>query len=119
MTEVLRQTKSTFMCLNLHHSVIKAVSNEITSVWFNAKGTDGNSSKTYSTHVIGKFKCSNQGCSKDGWGSKKVAILIRGYPKNGYNDIVFNQRYESCRRLGIFTLDEDSYIERFAYRLRK
>ena len=45
-----------------------------------------------------------------GWGSKKVAILIRRYPKNGYNTIVFNQRYKSYNQLGTLTLDKELYI---------
>ena len=48
-----------------------------------------------------------------------MSILIGGYPGNGYNAIVFNQRCQACNRLGILTLDKDSYIERVAYRLKK
>jgi hypothetical protein len=68
---------------------------------------------------MGKFKCNNNACSKNGWSSKKIAILIRGYPGHGYNAVVFNQRCKSCSQLGTITLDERSYIDRIAYRLRK
>ncbi|KAI1632368.1 zinc-binding domain-containing protein [Biscogniauxia mediterranea] len=67
---------------------------------------------------MGKFKCNNGRCSKDGWSSKKVAITIRGYPGNGYDAIVYNQRCKSCNKLGVLTLDVDSYVERIAYRLK-
>jgi hypothetical protein len=68
---------------------------------------------------MGKFRCNNNGCSNRGWGSKKVTILIRGYPENGYNAVVFNQRCMSCNGLGTLTLDENSYVKRVAYRLKK
>lgn len=48
-----------------------------------------------------------------------VTILIRGYPGNGYNAVVFNQRCKSCNWLGVFTLDKNSYVNRVAYRLKK
>ncbi|KAF1993398.1 hypothetical protein P154DRAFT_450316, partial [Amniculicola lignicola CBS 123094] len=64
----------------------------------------------YSTHVIGKFKCYNNTYSKDGWASKKVAILIRGYPRNSYNALVFNQYCKSCTQLGTLILDKELYI---------
>ena len=68
---------------------------------------------------MGKFKCDNDDCPKNGWSSKKVAILIRGYPENGYSAVVFNQRCKSCKRFGTLALDETSYVERVAYRLKK
>jgi hypothetical protein len=48
-----------------------------------------------------------------------VIIQIRGYSGNGYNAVVFNQRCRSCDWLGALTLDEKSYIDRVAYRLKK
>lgn len=68
---------------------------------------------------MGKFKCNNKRCSARSWSSKNVAILIRGYPENGYNAVVFNQRSKSCNELGQLTLDKDSYVERVAYRIKK
>ena len=103
----------------LHRDVSKAVSVEIGSTWFNNKGTKKDANNEYSTKVMGTFRCDNDGCSTHGWGSKTVAILIRGYPDNGYHAVVFNQRCRSCNKLGTLTLDKNSYVERVAYRLKK
>jgi len=104
---------------SLHQDVVDAVSGQIASARFHNEDSDGDSNKKYLTHVMGKFKCNNNACSKGGWGSKKVAIQIRGYPRNGYNAVVFNQRCKSCNQLGNLTLDEKSYVDRVAYRLKK
>ncbi|KAH8782654.1 zinc-binding domain-containing protein [Diaporthe sp. PMI_573] len=68
---------------------------------------------------MGNFACNNESYSNRGWRSKKVSILIRGYPRNGYNAVIFNQCCESCNGLGTLTLDENSYVERVAYWLKK
>lgn len=115
----IRDVRSSFMFPLLHQDVSNAVSDVITSPWFNGTDNDNDSCNQYSTFVMGKFQCDNDGCSKNGWGSKKVAILIRGYPQNGYNAVVFGQRCQSCYRLGILMLDKSSYIDRVAYRLKK
>ncbi|KAH7026625.1 zinc-binding domain-containing protein [Microdochium trichocladiopsis] len=73
----------------------------------------------YSTNVMGTFRCENGSCSNDSWGSKKVAIVIRGYEDDGYNAEVFNQRCKACNQLGVLTLHENSYVERVAYRVKK
>ena len=113
------QTRPFFMFPLLHEDVSNAVSDTISSAWFNKKGTDRDSTNEYSTHVMGSFKCSNNRCSSNGWGSKKVAIVIRRYPRNGYNALVFNQRCRFCNALGHLTLDKNSYVERVAYRLKR
>jgi hypothetical protein len=112
-------TRTSFMFPSLHQDVVKAVSDEIHSTWFNRNGSQKDSNNKYSTNVMGKFGCDNDGCPNRGWASKKVAILIRGYPENGYNAVVFNQRCKACNRLGTLTLDENSYVGRVAYRLKK
>ena len=104
---------------SLHQDVVDAVCDTVASTWFHKKDSDSDSNNEYSTHVMGKFKCNNNACSTGGWGSKKVAILIRGYPRNGYNAVVFNQRCESCDQLGTLILDKKSYVDRVAYRLKK
>ncbi|KAH8774389.1 zinc-binding domain-containing protein, partial [Diaporthe sp. PMI_573] len=58
-------------------------------------------------------------CSKTQWSSKKVAIRITGYARNGYNAVIFNQYCASCNHLGTLQLDKDSYIDRVTYRLKR
>ncbi|KAI0841845.1 zinc-binding domain-containing protein [Hypoxylon sp. FL0890] len=113
-----RETKASYTYPSLHRDVEEAVSDKIPKTWFNNK-YDEKPNKTYETNVMGKFKCNNGGCSSPGWGSKKVAIQIKGYSGNGYNATVYSQRCRSCNTFGVFTLDENSYIERVAYRLKK
>ena len=108
-----------FMYPSLHQDVVNAISSDITSAWFQERDVEGDSEKEYSTHVMGRFRCYNKACSTPGWSSKMVAILIRGYPVNGYNAVVFNQRCKACDRLGTPELDENSYVDRVAYRLKK
>jgi len=114
-----QETKTSFIFPSLHQNVSNADSDEIHSTWFSKKGGDKDCNNKYSTNVMGKFRCNNDGCPNRGCGSKKVTILIRGYPENGYNAVVFNQRCMSCNGLGTLTLDENSYVERVAYRLKK
>lgn len=104
---------------SLHRDVVNAVSDQITSIWYHKTDSDNNSNNEHPTHVMAKFICNNNACRTRGWGSKMVAIIIRGYPGNGYNAVVFNQRCRSCDQLGTFTLDTESYIDRVAYRIKK
>ena len=113
----IHEAKVSYTYPELHKRVLVAVSGEISKPWFNRKTLAANNE--YSTHVMGKFVCGNGDCPRHGWSSKKVAILIKGYSKNGYSATVFNQRCQSCKTLGILELDEDSYIERVAYRIKK
>lgn len=110
---------TSFMFPSLHQKIVDAVSDENISTWFHESDSDGGSNNAYSTHVMGRFKCNNKACSTDGWSSKKVAILIRGYSRNGYNAVVFNQRCMACKRLGMLMLDRESYVDRVTYRLKK
>jgi hypothetical protein len=111
--------KPSYMFPSLHQDVVNAVSDEIASPEFHKDDSDSAANKRFSTHVMGKFKCNNNACHNHGWGSKKVAILIRGYSKGKYNAVVFNQRCRSCNKLGNLKLDEESYVDRVAYRLKK
>ena len=114
-----KETKVSIMFPSLHQDVVDAISDSIISPRFHEHDSDRNSNQRYSTHVMGKFQCKNSACSKGGWASKKVAILIRAYPRNGYNAAVFNQRCQACNQLGTLALDEESYVDRVAYRLKK
>lgn len=113
------ETRTSFMFPSLHQNIVNAVSDEVASTWFHERDSDRDSNNEYRTHVMGKFKCKNNDCSTGGWVSGQVAIMIRGYPMNGYNAVVFNQRCKSCDQLGTLTLDKKSYVGRVAYRLKK
>lgn len=113
------RTKTSFMFPLLHERILRALSDEVESAWFNKQDSNRNSTNSYETHVMGRFTCTNDRCSNSGWASKKVAIVIRGYPRNGYNAVVFNQRCKSCHQLGNLSLDEQSYVDRLVYRLKK
>ncbi|KAF1843206.1 uncharacterized protein K460DRAFT_289518 [Cucurbitaria berberidis CBS 394.84] len=103
----------------LHPNITDAVSPEISSIWFNEDDDNEDFDHERFTHVMGRFICNNSTCEKRFWDSRKVPIEIRGYEDNGYTAIVYNQSCKSCDRLGTFELDERSYIERVAYRLKK
>jgi hypothetical protein len=124
--ETLRDPTAMFP--SLHDDVKNALSGEFITPepWFNPArgdlnpaGGDREAITEYSTHIMGRFECRNQSCPKRNWGSKKISILIQGFPDNGYNAIVFKQRCKSCEKLGALRLDENSYVERVAYRLKK
>ncbi|EMD96670.1 hypothetical protein COCC4DRAFT_154982 [Bipolaris maydis ATCC 48331] len=112
------ETRTFFTFPELHQSVAEAVAPSIISTWFN-NDIDAHFNNKHTTCVMGKFTCDNNACRKKRWSSKVVATWIQGYPRNGYNAIVFNQRCESCNCLGSFKLDEKSYVDRIAYRLKK
>lgn len=113
------ETRTSFTFPSLHPNIMRAVSETNVFPRFCENRHDQTSNNEHMTHVMGKFKCTNNACSKVGWGSKMVAILIRGYAGNGYHAEVFNQRCKSCNQLGTLTLDEESYVDRVAYRIQK
>lgn len=104
---------------SLHQDIADAVQGDIGSTWYNDDDDDCSFNNEYTTHVMGKFICNNRGCSTNGWSSKMVAIVIKGYTGNGYSAEVFKQRCKACSRLGSLILDKQSYVERVAYRLKK
>ncbi|KAH8693334.1 zinc-binding domain-containing protein, partial [Phaeosphaeriaceae sp. PMI808] len=113
------ETKRQFMFPSLHGAVIHAVFSAMPPPHFRLDDTNLTSTKNYQTSVIGEFSCRNSACHQNGWGSKKVAIVIRQYPENRYNAVVYNQRCKICDNLGSLKLDKPSYVERVAYRLKK
>lgn len=68
---------------------------------------------------MARFSCKAHGPALATWSSKKVAIVIRLHHGNLYSAVVYNQRCKRCQGLGIMKLDETSYVERVAYRLKK
>lgn len=103
----------------LHARVLEEVQDVEPKVWWKKTDTNAGSLQDYSTNAIGTFVCTNSSCEQSSWGSKQVAIRVRSYIGNGYNAVVYNQRYKSCKSLGSLTLDENSYVERVAYRIKK
>ena len=103
----------------LHELIQDLHPGTLASAWFNDNGDNEKPIHEYQTHVMGSFRCTSRGCSGRRWTSGHVAILIRGFHGDGYDAVVFNQRCQKCRSLGILTLDEGSYVERVAYRLKK
>ncbi|KAK8136006.1 hypothetical protein PG984_003946 [Apiospora sp. TS-2023a] len=116
------ETRSSFMFPWLHKRVVDAVRDQIDQVAFHNKGQDSEAHENYETYIMGKFTCNNDRCTKDAWSSKKVTIIIRRFADGGqglgYNASVFNQRCKSCNTLGTFSINQNSYVERVAYRLR-
>lgn len=75
--------------------------------------------KEYDTFIMGRFICHNKACTSNGWLSGKIAITIRMYSGDRYNAKVYFQRCQACNRIGHPILDENSYVERVTYRLKK
>ncbi|KAK0657756.1 zinc-binding domain-containing protein [Cercophora newfieldiana] len=97
---------------SLHGRVLEAINGSIDPIpWFSAPG-EGAVDEEYSTNIMGRFQCGNESC-------KVVAIHITKYTNSGYTAEVFGQRCRSCNKLGILTLDEQSYVDRVSYRLQK
>ncbi|KAK0723623.1 zinc-binding domain-containing protein [Apiosordaria backusii] len=107
---------------HLHNAILSNLNNMLQPRPYFKRGNNevlNNCKEKYSTFVMASFTCENQQCSKTGWKSGKVGILIRGYQNNGYHAIVFNQRCATCKQLGDLKLDQSSYIDRVSYRLKK
>lgn len=92
---------TSFMFPSLHQKIVKAVSDDKISTWFHRNNSNEGSNNEYSTYVMGRFKCNNNACSTDSWSSKMVAISIRGYSRNRYNAVVFNQRCMAYSKNGL------------------
>ncbi|KAF6813037.1 hypothetical protein CPLU01_14758 [Colletotrichum plurivorum] len=113
-----RGVKNTaFTFWDLQEDVAGAVSGHFVPVWV-GKRSQKISNNQRETHIMGEFTCDNSSCSKKGWVSGHVAIVIRGYPDNGYNTTVYNQRCITCKRLGDLNIDKGCYVERVAYWLK-
>lgn len=113
------ETREFFTFPALHQNVAEAVLSEIPSIWFQTDIDDDDFDDDICTHIMGVYICSNSTCRRQLWVSKMVPIEIRGYDGDGYSAIVYNERCMSCNRLGTFVLDENSYVERVAYRIKK
>lgn len=105
---------------DLHNKVMHLLEEHNLSFDFHEVDSPTHNTREYDTNIMGRFGCRNKKCASSGWSSKKIAITIRLYPNsNEYNARVWHQRCESCDQLGRLFLDEGSYAERVAYRLKK
>jgi hypothetical protein len=114
-----KATNASRMYPSLHRDVAKAVFEDIGTTRFHDNDSGEGFSKEYPTFVVGVFVCNNNACSGAAWSSGKITLLVRKYPDNGYNAVVFGQRCKFCQRLGRLKLNEQSYIDRVSYRLKR
>ncbi|KAK0631532.1 zinc-binding domain-containing protein [Immersiella caudata] len=105
---------------SLHQRVLDALDGAVSPTpHFNEVEDDGTSTNEKDTNIMGRFQCSDQNCSQPGWGSKIVAIRIRRFDDGSYNAGVYGQRCKRCNKLGVLTVDEQSYVDRVSFRLKK
>ncbi|CAG7558062.1 unnamed protein product [Fusarium equiseti] len=117
--EMIVKLSTWSMYPKLHDKVLEKLKENQLNHIFNPKDEDHSALKSYDTNIMGRFKCDNDDCSKTGWSSKIIPITIREYPGKQYNARVYHQRCKECNGLGSPTLDETSYVERVAYRIKK
>jgi hypothetical protein len=103
---------------SLHNKVSDLLRTSYLSFTFHDKDSSSGSIDDYDTNIMGHFTCRNPTCHAV-WASKKIPITIRRYAQERYNTRVY---YQACKRCGTTSqpsLDEESYVERVAYRLKK
>ncbi|KAF2859103.1 hypothetical protein K470DRAFT_259132 [Piedraia hortae CBS 480.64] len=113
------KSKAWAMYSNFHRAVSDLLEEDNLDFTFNPNDNPRGVIKYYDTNIVGKFECTNPSCGSSGWSSGKVAITIRLYPNERYNARVYNQRCKKCMTLGRPTIDENVYVERVVYRLKK
>jgi hypothetical protein len=113
-----KSTKPWSLFPAFHEKVVCMLEEDHISLTFNSIDDGESCTRSYDTHVMGRFKCHNPQCNSDGWSSKKIAITIRMYPEGKYNARVYHQRCKGCNRLSRPVLDE-SYADRVVYRIKK
>jgi Zinc-binding domain len=114
-----KQAKPWSMYPSLHDDVSDLLQEDGLFFDFHEEDDDEGCTKDYDTNIMGRFNCHNSACPARGWSSKKIAIRIRMYSHEEYNARVYFQRCKSCQKLSEPLLDETSYAERVAYRLKK
>ncbi|RGP74669.1 hypothetical protein FSPOR_1247 [Fusarium sporotrichioides] len=104
---------------DLHDEVADKLDEVQLDYTFNPNDDDHSKLKAYDTNIMGRFACNNQNCSTKGWSSMKIAITIREYSRDRYNARVYHQRCKRCKKVGEPTLNEESYVDRVVYRIKK
>jgi hypothetical protein len=105
-------------CPELHESVVQCLGGNGLSISFYEEGEVEDSIRDYDTNIMGAFICPNRSCRTEKWTSMKVAISIRLFADQQYNATVWHQRCRQCESMGVLRVDEESYTNRVAYRLR-
>ncbi|KAM3086689.1 hypothetical protein ACMFMG_000815 [Clarireedia jacksonii] len=104
---------------SLHNSVARLLEENDLNFTFHEVDDPQGCIKEYDTNIRGRFVCHKRACSSKGWGSNKIAITIRMYDGDRYNARVYAQSCRQCEVLGRPMVDEKTYAERIAYRLKK
>lgn len=113
------ETPTTFFTFpQLHQAVLDEAPELSPAPAFTEKATQGHK-ESYPTFIIAAFSCRAHGPAPATWSSGQVSITIRLHQGNRYSAVVYNQRCKRCKRLGFIKVDERSYVERVAYRLKK
>lgn len=112
------KTPSFFTFPDLHQAVLDQAPELLPAPQF-IESTSEPCKRKFPTYVMARFSCKAHGPTLATWGSKKVSIVIRLHHGNRYSVVVYNQGCKRCKGLGVMKLDETSYVERVAYRLKK
>ncbi|KAI0903596.1 zinc-binding domain-containing protein [Ustulina deusta] len=102
-----------------HPEVSRLLEEDNLSFTFNNDDDEDGCIGSQDSAVMGRFRCHNPKCEKDGWGSRQIAICIRLYRQQQYNAVVYHQHCKKCDFLAKPILDDDTYAERVAYWLKK
>jgi hypothetical protein len=102
---------------NLHNSIIERV--EPLHLRFYRIEDTTQPIDSSDTNILGHFRCKHRACSGTYWSSGAVATNIRLYRKDRYNARIFHQRCQKCESLCRPEIDEETYVDRVVYRLKK
>jgi len=105
--------------MSLHENVAVALSKYSITTQFHNNDSGEGSTRSHPTFIFGRFTCDSKACPGGVWLSGKIATLIRQYPNDGYNAVVYSQRCQKCEKLGRLQIDKDSYVDRVSYRIKK
>ncbi|KAF4973992.1 hypothetical protein FZEAL_9060 [Fusarium zealandicum] len=112
-------TPTSSMFPALHGKVSRLLQEDDLYFEFYEIDDDQTCTKDYDTNIMGRFSCRNPRCSTNGWSSKKITIRIRMYGGDRYNAKVYHQRCKACNSLSRPYVDDKSYADRIAYRIKK
>ncbi|KAL4927547.1 3CxxC-type zinc finger protein [Aspergillus undulatus] len=112
-------TRPFSMYPTLHESVTSLLDPFDLSMAFHKRDAYKTCIKASDISIPGKFICTDPGCTKGGWGSKRIAMTIRLYPESKYNARIYHQRCEMCEGAVRPLVDEMIYAERVAYWIKK